>query len=116
MADLDNEYPTTIGADAVFKGQLQFEKPILEYAQQFFADFQTGTTVDNIYTVTKISHTFTPGKFETKMGMVPLDAFGKYRSVIQKVGAAIKILGEYSDEESQKPQEESEDDDCNSPN
>ena len=28
MADVDNEYPTTIGADAVFKGQLQFEKGV----------------------------------------------------------------------------------------
>ncbi len=28
MADLDNEFPTTIGADAVFKGQLQFEKGV----------------------------------------------------------------------------------------
>jgi len=90
--------------------------PIVEYAQQFFADFQTGTTVDNIYTVTKISHSFTPGKFETKLGMVPLDAFGKYRSVIQKVGASIKILGEYNDGEVQKPQEETKDDDSNSRN
>ena len=26
MADLTNEYPTTIGPDALFKGELQFEK------------------------------------------------------------------------------------------
>lgn len=28
MADQTNEFPTTIGADAVFKGQLQFEKGV----------------------------------------------------------------------------------------
>jgi len=28
MADATNEFPTTIGADAVFKGQLQFEKGV----------------------------------------------------------------------------------------
>lgn len=28
MADQSNEFPTTIGADAVFKGQLQFEKGV----------------------------------------------------------------------------------------
>lgn len=28
MADQNNEFPTTIGADAVFKGQLQFEKGV----------------------------------------------------------------------------------------
>lgn len=28
MADSNNEYPTTIGPDAVFKGQLQFEKGV----------------------------------------------------------------------------------------
>ena len=26
MADMDTDYPTTIGSDAVFKGELQFEK------------------------------------------------------------------------------------------
>ena len=28
MADSNNEYPTTIGADAVFKGELHFEKGV----------------------------------------------------------------------------------------
>jgi len=28
MADSTNEFPTTLGADAVFKGQLQFEKGV----------------------------------------------------------------------------------------
>ena len=28
MADSSNEFPTTLGADAVFKGQLQFEKGV----------------------------------------------------------------------------------------
>ena len=28
MADSSNEYPTTLGADAVFKGQLEFEKSV----------------------------------------------------------------------------------------
>ena len=28
MADSNNEFPTTLGADAVFKGQLQFEKGV----------------------------------------------------------------------------------------
>lgn len=28
MAEVNNEFPTTLGADAVFKGQLQFEKGV----------------------------------------------------------------------------------------
>lgn len=99
----------------VMPGQMDlpiFGCPLIEYAQQFFTDFQTGTTVDNIYTVTKIEHSISSGKFDTKLGMVPLDAFGKYRSMIQKVGAAIKILAEYTENpKNQRPKESSEDPD-----
>lgn len=87
--------------------------PIVEYAQQFFMDMNTGTTVDNIYTVTKIQHTIEPGKFTTSFGMTPLDAYGKYRSMIQKVGAAIRVLGlMVADPEDQKPENDTPDEDC----
>jgi len=39
--------------------------PLATMAQQFFIDFQTGTTLDNMYITTALTHNFTPGKFET---------------------------------------------------
>lgn len=52
--------------------------PLLTYGQQFFVDFNTGTTVDNVYLVTGLTHTITPGKFESQMTMTFYDAYGKF--------------------------------------
>ena len=42
-----------------------FGIPLLNYAQQFFIDLGTGTTLDNLYTATHISHTINSSGFET---------------------------------------------------
>ena len=54
--------------------------PLLNYSQQFFIDFNTGTTLDNIYGITGLTHTLTPGKFESSLTMGFYDAYGKYES------------------------------------
>ena len=43
--------------------------PIVEYGQQFFVDMGTGTTADNLYRVTGISHTISAGRFETAIDL-----------------------------------------------
>ena len=40
--------------------------PTLQYGQQFFIDFKTGTTADNVYAATGITHTLRPGEFTTQ--------------------------------------------------
>lgn len=65
-----------------------FGCPLIDFAQQFFIDFQTGTSADNIYGVTGLSHKFTPGNFETEIKFTPFDAYGKYSSMIQKINQA----------------------------
>lgn len=52
--------------------------PVLRYAQIFFFDFNTGTTVDNKYVVTGLNHSIGPGKFETSLDMTWYDAYGSY--------------------------------------
>jgi hypothetical protein len=52
--------------------------PLLSYAQIFFIDFNTGTTIDNLYSLTGITHTITPGKFESQLTLTFADAYGKY--------------------------------------
>lgn len=52
--------------------------PLLVFGQQFFIDFNTGTTVDNIYNLTGIQHVITPGKFESQLTLTFYDAYGRY--------------------------------------
>ena len=52
--------------------------PLLSYSQQFFVDFNTGTTIDNIYVITGLKHSISPGKFETVATMTFYDAYGRY--------------------------------------
>jgi len=77
--------------------------PLVNFAQQFFVDFQTGTTADAIYAVTGLTHRFVPGEFSSEIKMAPLDGWGRYMSLVQRVGQAAKILGEI--EESKAEQE-----------
>lgn len=51
--------------------------PIAELYQQFFFDFNTGTTLDNLYNCTALTHSFSPGKFETSWTFLYTDGYGK---------------------------------------
>ena len=52
--------------------------PIAQLYQQYFVDFGTGTTIDNLYAVTQLSHKISPGKFETSWTFAYADAYGKF--------------------------------------
>jgi len=71
--------------------------PVIEYGQYFFVDFGTGTTVDNQYVVSGISHTISQGKFETKLKCTQVDAFGKYISTFQSIEKALTAMSETED-------------------
>lgn len=66
--------------------------PLINFAQQYFVDFQTGTTADNIYGVTGIVHTFSQGEFNTSIKFGPMDAYGRYMSIINQVRNAQTVL------------------------
>lgn len=68
--------------------------PLLEYGTKFFVDFATGTTIDNYYFVTGISHKFESGAFMTDVKFAPYDAWGKYRSMIEAVRNAQTVLND----------------------
>jgi hypothetical protein len=59
--------------------------PFVSFAQQMFIDFQTGTSIDNIYGVTSLSHKLEPGVFTTDIKYAPLDAYGRYDSFLQRI-------------------------------
>ena len=53
--------------------------PNAQLYQTFFIDFNTGTTLDNIYNCTQIQHNITPGKFITNWTFMPSDkGYGKF--------------------------------------
>lgn len=71
-----------------------FGCPLVDFAQQFFIDFQTGTSIDNIYAVTGLTHRIAPGDFSSELKMAPLDAYGTYRSLLSRINSAALALRE----------------------
>jgi hypothetical protein len=54
--------------------------PLINFSQLIFLDFNTGTTVDNMYFVNGIKHSITPGKFSTDLTLVQNDLYSRYES------------------------------------
>jgi hypothetical protein len=54
--------------------------PLFEYGQAFFVDFNTGTSVDNTYSIVDIEHQFSPGKFQTSLRFAYVNAYDGYRN------------------------------------
>ena len=54
--------------------------PLITPQQMFFIDFNTGTTIDNMYVVTGLQHIISDGKFDTILKLSFYDAYGKYRT------------------------------------
>lgn len=64
--------------------------PIIYPAQLFFVDCDTGTTLDNMYIMTNITHTIGPGTFKTSAQLAPWDAYGKFESSQRVVDSFIE--------------------------
>ena len=68
--------------------------PVVNFGQQFFIDFGTGTTVDNVYAVTGVKHNLAPGEFTTDLTLIALDAYGAYESALSTVAQAMQTTSE----------------------
>lgn len=77
--------PTTVNLDL-------FGCPLIALMQQFFVDMNTGTTVDNVYVVTGLSHTISPGKFDTKVKMTAGEAYGKFKPLKEALDQVSNLL------------------------
>jgi hypothetical protein len=73
--------------------------PLFVYTQQFFIDFQTGTSVDNIYGIIGITHKITEGDFTTDLKFAPFDAYGRYDSFMNRVFNSRQILASIEEEQ-----------------
>ena len=55
-----------------------FGCPSARCYQQYFVDLGTGTSLDNLYTCTQITHKIGPGKFESSFTFAFTDGYGKF--------------------------------------
>jgi hypothetical protein len=75
--------------------------PVLEYMQQFFVDMGTGTTVDNLYNITGLTHTLAPGKFTTQVKFTFAEAYAEYEeapSASAGVAAEVRLFAKELDD------------------
>jgi len=49
--------------------------PFFNFSQQFFIDFGTGTSIDNIYGVNSVEHNITAGEFKTSLSLMQEDTY-----------------------------------------
>jgi len=78
----------------VVPGQLSLTTlgcPLIDYMQQYFVDLGTGTTIDNLYNITGLTHNFAPGNYKTEIKFSFYDAYGQYENPQQFV-AGINTL------------------------
>mgnify|MGYP003348008499 CR=1 FL=1 len=66
--------------------------PFVRFSQEVFVDFNTNTTVDNIYYVTGLTHRFESGTYETTIKFTANDAFGKFRSFSEQINNGIEHI------------------------
>jgi hypothetical protein len=72
----------------IFPAMLSLETlgcPLVRHSQQFFFDYQTNTTIDNIYQVTGIEHNMTPNAFTTSIKMTVVGRYGTFDSIANKL-------------------------------
>ena len=79
-----------------------FGCPLINFGQQFFVDFQTGTSVDNLYMVTGVDHSIESGKFTTNLKLVNMNTFGKYTSLIGTIEKTVAMAAEAGEIEKKK--------------
>lgn len=75
--------------------ELQLETigcPFFNYVQQYFIDMDTGTTVDNIYSVVGATYTFEQGRFDTSVKLINMQAYGTFRSAVSSLQSALEFL------------------------
>jgi hypothetical protein len=68
--------------------------PLTYYGQSLFFDFNTGTSVDDVYYVQTIQHSIRPGEFNTNLTLSTRDSDGKFESLLNTLSSARKTIDE----------------------
>jgi len=65
--------------------------PLLNRGQNYFIDFGTGTSIDNVYTVTTVKHSIKGGQFTTTATLLPTNA-ASIRSILTQIRSDLGIV------------------------
>tara|TARA_Y100000593_G_scaffold91094_1_gene179007 strand:+ start:5645 stop:8713 length:3069 start_codon:yes stop_codon:yes gene_type:complete len=76
--------PVTLSLDT-------FGCPYINFGQQFFVDFQTNTSIDDIYAVSGVSHSLSPNEFKTQIKLTPLNKLGQFRSMTDSLNESMAL-------------------------
>ena len=54
--------------------------PLVNFSQLVFLDFNTGTSIDNMYFINGIKHSISPGKFTTDLTLIQKDVYSQFEA------------------------------------
>ncbi len=69
--------------------------PIVNFSQLMFLDFNTGTSIDNMYIVTGIKHSISPGKFTTDLTLTQRDIYSQFMAEAGAIQEFFKALDKF---------------------
>jgi hypothetical protein len=71
--------------------------PIVNFSQLIFLDFNTGTSIDNMYFINGIKHSISPGKFTTDLTLVQKDVYSQFEAEATAIASFFKAVSEWND-------------------
>ena len=66
--------------------------PLIDYAQEFFIDMDTGTSIDNIYVVNGVRHEISQGSFKTDLDLKLTRTTGANSAIDSKIRTLLKTI------------------------
>jgi len=70
--------------------------PLLNRGQNYYIDFGTGTSLDNVYTVTTVKHSIKGGQFTTTATLLPTNA-ASIRSILTQIRSDLGIVEQHAE-------------------
>jgi hypothetical protein len=65
--------------------------PWASFGQMYFVDFETNSTIDNVYVVTGIKHSMTQGNFTTNLNLAYQESFGTFEAAAEILDKSLDI-------------------------
>jgi hypothetical protein len=64
--------------------------PLIEPYQEYLVDFDTGTSIDNVYSVIQVTHNISLGKFDTSLTFTPIEGYARVISYMNDLERQIE--------------------------
>jgi hypothetical protein len=76
--------------------------PLVNFSQLVFLDFNTGTSIDNMYFINGIKHSISPGKFTTDLTLVQKDIYSQFESEASSIAEFFTSIGRFESEQKKR--------------